>query len=280
MRQGKSHMNFVGFDICIPGRRALTKAGKKTTIKSNFSLYKEVFPMPAVWINMLLVLCGSVLGLSLKSRFSPRAGQAVMKCLGLCVLGIGLSSLLAGEDTLCLIICMVIGTLLGEWIDIEGKMDALGELLKRKFMKDRGDNRFVEGFVTATVVYCVGAMAINGSLAAGLNQDYSVIISKGVIDGVSAITFSAAMGVGVAFSVIPILLYQGGLTLLAGAVGPYLPDAVVVEMSAVGGAIIVGIAFNLLDLPREKLKVGNMLPAVFLPIAYLPLAQRLAGLLG
>lgn len=237
--------------------------------------------MFAVFINMITVLVGSILGLGLKGRFSPRTGAAVMKCLGLCALGIGFSSLLDTADTLCVILCMVLGTLLGEWIDIEKRMDGLGESLKRKLVRgEGGENRFVEGFVTATVVYCVGAMAINGSLAAGLNQDYSVIISKGVIDGVSAITFSAAMGVGVAFSVIPILLYQGGLTLLAGAVGPYLPDAVVVEMSAVGGAIIVGIAFNLLDLPREKLKVGNMLPAVFLPIAYLPLAQRLAGLLG
>lgn len=236
--------------------------------------------MPAVWINMLLVLCGSLVGVALKSRFSPRVGQAVMKCLGLCTLGIGLSSLLATKNTLCVILCMVAGTLLGEWLDIEGRMDGLGELLKKKLVKEAGESRFVEGFVTATVVYCVGAMAINGSLAAGLNGDYSIIISKSVLDGVSAITFSAAMGIGVAFSIVPILLYQGGLTLLAGAVGPYLPEAVVLEMSAVGGAIITGIALNLLDLPREKLRVGNMLPAIFLPILYLPLAERLAGLMG
>ena len=237
--------------------------------------------MFAVFVNMAAVLVGSMLGLGLKGRFSPRTGQALMKCLGLCTLGIGFSSLLATEDTLCVIICMVLGTLLGEWVGIERRMDGLGELLRRKLLRgEEGENRFVEGFVTATIVYCVGAMSINGSIAAGLNGDYSIIFSKSVLDGVGAVTFSAAMGIGVAFSVVPILLYQGGITLLAGVVGPYLPAPVITEMSAVGGAIIVGIGLNLLELPREKLRVGNMLPAIFLPILYVPLVKALAELVG
>lgn len=237
--------------------------------------------MLAVLVNMATVLAGSFLGLVLKGRFSPRMGSALMKCLGLCTLGIGFSSLLGTADTLCVIICMVVGTLLGEWIDIERRMEGLGDVLRGKLLRgDGGENRFVEGFVTATVVYCVGAMSINGSIAAGLYHDYSVIFSKSVLDGVGAVTFAAAMGVGVAFSVVPILLYQGGITLLAGVVGPYLPGPVITEMSAVGGAIIVGIGLNLLDLPREKLRVGNMLPAIFLPIVYVPLASWLGTLLG
>lgn len=237
--------------------------------------------MFAVFVNMATVLTGSLLGLVLKGRFSPRMGSALMKCLGLCTLGIGFSSLLGTADTLCVIICMVVGTLLGEWIDIERRMEGLGDILRGKLLKgDGGENRFVEGFVSATVVYCVGAMSINGSIAAGLYHDYSVIFSKSVLDGVGAVTFAAAMGVGVAFSVVPILLYQGGITLLAGVVGPYLPGPVITEMSAVGGAIIVGIGLNLLDLPREKLRVGNMLPAIFLPIVYVPLANWLGTLLG
>lgn len=236
--------------------------------------------MPATVINVILVLVGSALGLILKNRFSERTGNAVIKCLGLCVLGIGLSSLLATQNALCVIICMVIGTLLGEWIDIEKRMDAAGELLKRKLMGGKGESRFVEGFVTATVIYCVGAMAINGSIEAGLNHNYSIILSKGVIDGVSAITFSAAMGVGVAFSVIPLFIYQGAMTLLAGIIGPYLDPAVINEMSAVGGAIIAGIAFNMLEASKEKLRVGNMLPAIFLPILYIPLANRFVNLFG
>lgn len=232
--------------------------------------------MFAVFVNMALVLVGSAVGLLLKNRFSERMGQAVMKGLGLCTIGIGMSSLLGGKDTLCTIICVALGTILGEWLNIEKGMDDLGELLRRKLIKGEGNSRFVEGFVNATVLYCVGAMSINGAIAAGINGDYSILISKSVMDMVSSITFAAAMGIGVPFAVIPILLYEGGLTLLAGVVGPYLSAAVITEMSAVGGAIIVGIGLNLLEASKEGIRVSNMLPAIFLPIAYVPLANWVA----
>lgn len=235
--------------------------------------------MIAVVINVVLVLAGSLLGLLLKNRFSQRLGDAVVKCLALCTFGIGASSLLGTRDTLCVIVCMALGTLLGEWIDIEKRLDGAGEALKKKLIKG-GSSSFVEGFVTATILYCVGAMAINGSIEAGLNHSYGVLISKSVLDGISSITFTAAMGIGVAFSTIPILVYEGALVLLAGAVGPYLGEAVVTEMSAVGGAIIVGISINMMGLSQSKFRVGNMLPAIFLPIAYLPLAQWLGSLFG
>ncbi len=232
--------------------------------------------MFAVFVNMALVLVGSAVGLLLKNRFSERMGQAVMKGLGLCTVGIGMSSLLGGKDTLCTIICVALGTILGEWLNIEKGMDDLGELLRRKLIKGEGNSRFVEGFVNATVLYCVGAMSINGAIAAGINGDYSILISKSVMDMVSSITFAAAMGIGVPFAVIPILLYEGSLTLLAGVVGPYLSAAVITEMSAVGGAIIVGIGLNLLGASKEGIRVSNMLPAIFLPIAYVPLANWVA----
>ena len=233
--------------------------------------------MFAVFVNMALVLVGSAVGLLLKNRFSERMGQAVMMGLGLCTMGIGMSSLLGGKDTLCTIICVALGTILGEWLNIEKGMDDLGELLRRKLIKGGGNSRFVEGFVNATVLYCVGAMSINGAIAAGINGDYSILISKSVMDMVSSITFAAAMGIGVPFAVIPILLYEGGLTLLAGVVGPYLSAAVITEMSAVGGAIIVGIGLNLLGASKEGIRVSNMLPAIFLPIAYVPLANWVAA---
>ena len=212
--------------------------------------------MFAVFVNMALVLVGSA--------------------VGLCTIGIGMSSLLGGKDSLCTIICVALGTILGEWLNIEKGMDDLGELLRRKLIKGEGNSRFVEGFVNATVLYCVGAMSINGAIAAGINGDYSILISKSVMDMVSSITFAAAMGIGVPFAVIPILLYEGGLTLLAGVVGPYLSAAVITEMSAVGGAIIVGIGLNLLGASKEGIRVSNMLPAIFLPIAYVPLANWVA----
>ena len=236
--------------------------------------------MAATIINVVLVLAGSLLGLFLRGRLSTRFSSAVTTVLGLCVLGIGVSGMITTKNTLCVIICMVVGTLAGEALDIEKRMDGLGEILRQRLVKGEGNSRFVEGFVSASVLFCVGAMAINGAVEAGMLGKYDVLISKGVIDGVTAITFSAAMGVGVAFSAIPLLLYQGGLTLLFAAVGRVIPEGVVLEMSAVGGAIIVAIAINMLGLSKEKLRVGNMLPAIFLPILYLPLADWISGLMG
>ena len=236
--------------------------------------------LPATFINVALILLGSLLGLLFRGRIPPRFSSGLTFALGLCVLGIGISNMIATADTLCVIICMVVGTLLGEAIDIEKRMEGAGELLRRRLIRGEGNSRFVEGFVNATVLFCVGAMAINGAMAAGMQGDYSILISKSVIDGVTAVTFATAMGVGVAFSAIPILVYEGGMTLIFGAVGQGIDPAIVTEMCAVGGTIIVGIGLNMLGLPREKLRVGNMLPAIFLPLAYVPLSSWLSGLAG
>lgn len=236
--------------------------------------------MIATIINMALVLLGSIIGLLFKNKISPRFSAAIFSGLALCVMGIGISSTLKTNDTLCVIICMVIGTVIGEAIQIEARMDGAGEFLRKKLIRGENNSRFVEGFVASTILFCVGAMAINGSLEAGLNQDYSIIISKGVIDGVTAITFAAAMGVGVAFSALPILIYQGALTLLAQYVGPYLGADVIAEMSAIGGTLIVGIAINMLGMTKEKIRVGNMLPAIFLPIVYIPVVNLISRLVG
>lgn len=231
-------------------------------------------------INIALVLIGSALGLLLKGRLSERLGAIITRVLGLCVLLIGLQSAIGYTNTLCIIICIVLGTLLGEAIGIERRLDQFGDFLRKKLIKGDGNSRFTEGFVTASVLYCVGAMAIMGSVEAGVNQNYSILVAKGVIDGVSSVSFAAAMGVGVAFSVLPMLLYQGGLTLLAVELGGFFtahPDFIS-AMSAVGGVIIMGIGFNMLGATKERIPVGNMLPAVFLPFLYLPLTTYLSGL--
>ncbi|MCD7947750.1 MAG: DUF554 domain-containing protein [Oscillospiraceae bacterium] len=235
--------------------------------------------MIATLINVALVLLGSAIGLLFKNRISPRFSKAIIAALGLCVIGLGISNLLESNNALCVIICMVVGTLIGEALNIDAAMNRGAERLRRAMTKNGKDNsRFVEGFVSSTVLFCVGALAVNGALQAGLNHNYSILISKGVIDGITAITFSAAYGIGVAFAAIPLLIYEGAITLFAQVIGPYLGDAVVAEMSAVGGTIIVGIGINMLGLPKEKLRVANMLPAIFLPIAYLPLSSLLTGL--
>ena len=234
--------------------------------------------MLAIVINVVLVLVGSAVGLLFQNLISGKLTSVITHALGLCVLGIGVSNLVGSDDMLCVIVCMVAGTVIGHAADIEGRLERGGDLLRNKLMKGEGSGRFTEGFVNASLIFCVGAMAITGSIEAGMNHNYSIIVSKGVIDGVTAISFAAAMGVGVAFSAIPVLVYQGIITLLAAWVGPLLPAAVVNEMSAVGGALIVAIALNMLGLGREKIKAGNMLPAMFLPIAYIPLANLLSKL--
>lgn len=234
--------------------------------------------MPATFINMLLILLGGGLGLLFKNLISDKLMSILTHALGLCVLCIGISSAIGTQNMLCVIVCMVIGTVIGHAIDIERRLEGAGDFLRARLIKGDGNSRFTEGFVNAALLFCVGAMAITGSIEAGLNHNYEIIVSKGVIDGVTSISFAATMGVGVMFSVIPLLIYQGSITLLAGWVGPYLPDAVITEMTAAGGALIIAIAINMLALGKEKIKVGNMLPAIFLPIAYIPLANWLASL--
>ena len=236
--------------------------------------------MLASIINAVLVLLGSALGMLFKNRIGTRFHSILTHALGLCVMGIGITSAIATENTLCVIVCMVLGTILGEAAGIEDRLDAAGELLRRKLAGGEGGSLFTEGFVTASVLFCVGSMAIMGSMEAGIQGKYDILISKGVIDGVTSITLASAMGVGVAFSVVPLLLYQGGLTLLFAQVGPFLDNAVITEMSAVGGVIIMGIAINMLGLGKSKIRVGNMLPAIFLPLLYLPAAGALTAALG
>ena len=236
--------------------------------------------MLATIINVVLVLIGSAVGLLFKNMISEKLMSIITHALGLCVLGIGISNMIGTENMLCVIVCMVIGTVIGHAINIEGRLEKGGDLLRAKVTKGDSNSRFTEGFVNASLLFCVGAMAITGSIEAGLNHNYEIIISKGVIDGVTAISFAATMGIGVAFSVIPVLVYQGLITLLAAWVGPLLPAAVITEMTAVGGTLIVAIAINMLELGKVKIKVGNMLPAMFLPIGYIPLANWLSEVFG
>ena len=229
-------------------------------------------------INAGLILLGSVIGLMFKNHIGERFSKTITQGLGLCVAFIGITSAIKTADALCMILCMVFGILIGEAINIEKRLDQMGDFLRRKLRQEGEGSRFTEGFVTASLLYCIGSMAVMGALEAGINHNYSTLIAKGVLDGITSISFAAAMGVGVAFSVIPIVVYQGGLTLIFAMLGPVLPDAMVVEMSAVGGAIIFAIALNMLEVGKEKLKVGNMLPAIFMPVLYLPIRDLLTGL--
>ena len=230
--------------------------------------------MLGVLINCVLILVGSFLGLRLQGKLPPRFLTVLTQALSLCVLSIGIAGAIKTENTLCVVVCLVLGTLLGEAVNIEKRLDLLGESLRKRLLRQTGPgSTFTEGFVTASLLYCVGAMAIVGAIEAGIHQDYSILVSKSVIDGVTAVSLAMALGIGVAFSALPILVYEGGITLLAVLVAGHLQEAAITEMSAVGGCIIIGIGLNMLKLSQSPLKVGNMLPAIFLPLAYLPLAN-------
>ena len=235
--------------------------------------------MIAAVINALLVLLGGILGLTFKNKIKEKYSSAITMGLGLCVALIGVTSAITSNNILCVIICMVFGIALGEFLRIEDRLDNLGNVIKTKVMKGKDAGRFTEGFMSATLLFCVGSMAIMGSMEAGINGNYSIILSKSVIDCVTAVTFAAAMGVGVCFSAIGVLIYQGLLTLIFIWVGPFLPEVIITEMSAVGGLLIIGLSLNMLGLTDKKpVRVGNMLPAIFLPLIYIPIADWISGL--
>jgi uncharacterized membrane protein YqgA involved in biofilm formation len=235
--------------------------------------------MIAVFVNVATVLLGSTVGLIFRNKINEKFTRAVISALALVTVLIGLSSALDTDDILCVIICMALGTIIGELIRIDDGIEGAGDFIKsRLFRGKRTENRFTEGFVTACIVFCVGSMTIMGSFEAGINGNNSIIYAKSALDFVSSMMFAAAMGFGVPFAALFVLVFQGALTLLAGVLAPLLSAAVVTEMSAVGGTILVGMGINMLELSPNRIKVANMLPAIFLPIAYIPLSAWLLSL--
>lgn len=218
-------------------------------------------------VNVGTILLGSALGLLLRKGLPQRLRDTVMQGLGLCVILIGLSGAIETADTMCVILSVVIGGLVGAAVNIERRLENLGNLAQRKLA--RGGDGFARGFVTASLVYCVGAMAIMGALDSGLKGDYATLIAKSALDGISSVIFASTLGPGVAFSAVAVLVYQGAITLMAGWLKPLLTDAIITEMSAVGGLLIVGIGLNMLF--DKHIAVGNLLPAIFVPMAYFPL---------
>ena len=225
-------------------------------------------------INTVAVIVGGLLGLVLKNGIANRFEKILMQGLGLATIFIGISGVLkymlvienggiSTRGTMLLIFSLVIGCLLGQWIDIESKMESLGIKLKAA-VRIKNDNRFVEGFVTSSLIICVGAMAIVGSMQDGLSGDSSMLIAKALLDFVLVAILAAAYGVGVVFSAIAIFVYQGTITLIAALFGSVIRDVLIEELSFVGSALIFCVGINLV---REKtFRVANMLPALLIPI--------------
>ena len=226
-------------------------------------------------INFALILAGSALGILLGKGLPERMNRTVMCGLGLAVVLIGLSGALKSADTLCVIVCMAAGSLLGSALDIERQLDRLGKFAERKLGRLAGESNISKGFVTASLVFCVGAMAIVGSIDSGIRGDHSTLIAKAVIDGIASVFFASTLGVGVALSAVSVLIYEGAITLLSSLLAPVLTETVILEMGGVGGLLVAAIGFNMFY-EDHHIPVGNMLPAIFLPMAYLPIAALLA----
>ncbi len=216
--------------------------------------------MKGTIVNVIAILLGCSVGFILKSKFPEKIGKIVMQALGLASLLIGMQMALKTDNILLLIFSLTIGGIIGEVIGIEEGLEKFGERVKLKFKSSNSSERFVEGFVTASLLYCVGSMAIMGALKEGLSGNPDILYTKSLLDGLTSIAFTAAMGLGVLFSAIPVFLYQGGITLLARSIKDFLSPEVINEMTAVGGILILGIGFGLLKI--KKIKIGNLLPAI------------------
>ncbi len=234
-------------------------------------------------INTAAVICGGLVGLRLKNGLKKNVQDILMQACSVAVIFIGsagvLSKMLIISDgkietqgTMLLIFSLVIGAVIGECLDIERRMDHLGERLKRA-VKAQNDNLFVEGFVNVSLIICVGAMAIVGSIQDGISGDYSLLMAKAILDMVMVMVFTSTHGVGAIFSAIPILLYQGGITLVAAIFGSFISEQIVSDLSFVGSALIFCVGINIGF--GKKFRVGNLLPALIVPIIYNMILQLL-----
>ncbi len=218
--------------------------------------------MNGTLVNVALIVVGSALGLLIGGRLPERLRVTLMACLGLFTLGLGLQQFLKTSNPILVLVSILVGTLLGEAARLEDRLQQLGAWLEARLTRGSqgASSRFVQGFLTASLLYCVGPMAILGSIQDGLTGDFRLLATKGVMDGIASLTLASTLGVGVVLSSLPVLVYQGGLTLLASWAQAVLTPAMIAELTAAGGVMMMGIALNLLEVRRVR--VGNMLPAL------------------
>ena len=234
--------------------------------------------MIATIVNAAAVVVGTILGLILRRGIGDELKEAVYVGIGVVSLIIGISMTLETTRILYLALSLVLGGVIGEMLGIEDAILRLGEFLKRRFAARRSEGQFAYGFLTASVLYCVGALTIVGAFRAGAEGNYELILTKSVMDGFMSILLAGAMGIGVAFSALTILVYQGGLTLAAGALRPLVTTLVLSEITAAGGALVIMIGINLLGL--KKIRTGNFFPALLIILLFVALDPLLGPLSG
>lgn len=228
-------------------------------------------------INAVLIIAGALTGLLFKKILPERLKNTLLQAVGLIVMFVGIGGAVSAtltltdgvfgtKDTLNMILSMVFGTIIGELIDIEKRLNAFGAFCQRKLVKGDAKSTFAEGMVTASLIFVVGAMAVVGALDNGIRGDNSTLVAKGIIDCITGMVLASTLGIGVMFSAVPVFVYQGAIALLGVYIEPYLTDAVISQMSFSGSILIFAIGVNTLGL--TKIKVGNMLPAIFMPIVF------------
>lgn len=215
-------------------------------------------------VNSLAIIVGGIVGVLFKNLIPAKYADSINKASGLAIIAVGIQLMLKGSNMTLMIISVILGTFIGEIIRIEDRLNNVGDYLERKFVKSEND--LSAGFVTCTLIFCVGSMAIVGSIQSGLVGNHEILFAKSILDGILSMTMAVTLGAGVCLSAISVFIYQGIITVLAQSLQSVLNDVTVAEMTAVGGILIMAIGFNFLDIKR--IKVGNMLPAVFISIVY------------
>lgn len=249
--------------------------------------------MLAVFVNCGAIILGSIIGLLFSKKITGELSSIVQTGAGVVTIVMGIQMAFEYQNIIFLAVSLIAGGILGTLLDIDGKIFRMGEALGRLTLRkhrtvieeidvatrvksgsngdEQNSTNFAYGFLNASVLFCVGAMAILGSMKAGIDKDYTIIFTKSVLDGFMAIVFTAAMGIGTAFSAISVFIYQGALTLLATLVAPYADEVLIAELTASGGALIVMIGINLIGI--KEIKTANYLPGVVLSVIFV-LIQR------
>jgi uncharacterized membrane protein YqgA involved in biofilm formation len=226
-------------------------------------------------VNVIAIICGSLLGLLFRKGIPDNYKEIIMSGIGLSVILIGVKSALTSDQLLIVIFSVIIGAGIGEFLKIEAKLESLGSYFERRLASKSSDTgSFARGFVTASLVFCVGSMAIVGALESGLTGNHQTLFAKSILDGVTSLIFASSLGIGVLFSGVAVFLYQGAITLTAVFMKNLLVAETISQMTSVGGLLILAIGLNLLGI--TKIRVGNLLPGIFLPLLYFAICTLFA----
>lgn len=226
-------------------------------------------------VNVIAIICGSLLGLLFRKGIPDNYKEIIMSGIGLSVILIGVKSALSSDQLLIVIFSVIIGAGIGEFLKIEAKLESLGSYFERRLASKSSDTgSFARGFVTASLVFCVGSMAIVGALESGLTGNHQTLFAKSILDGVTSLIFASSLGLGVLFSGVAVFLYQGAITLTAVFMKNLLVAETISQMTSVGGLLILAIGLNLLGI--TKIRVGNLLPGIFLPLLYFAICTLFA----